>query len=59
MRAVVITRPGDPAVLQIGDVVTPRPGPNQIRVRVHAAGVNRADVMQRRGNYPPPAGVSM
>jgi NADPH:quinone reductase len=57
MRAVVITQPGDPAVLQIGDVATPQPGPNQIRVRVHAAGVNRADVMQRRGNYPPPAGI--
>jgi NADPH:quinone reductase len=57
MRAVVITRPGDPGVLQIGDVATPQPGPSQIRVRVHAAGVNRADVMQRRGNYPPPAGI--
>ncbi|MGQ0813876.1 MAG: NAD(P)H-quinone oxidoreductase [Gemmatimonadota bacterium] len=57
MRAVVITQAGDPGVLQLGDVARPEPDANQIRVRVHAAGVNRADVMQRRGNYPAPAGV--
>jgi NADPH:quinone reductase len=57
MRAVTIPHPGGPEVLRISDVVTPDPGPHQIRVRVHAAGVNRADVMQRRGNYPPPPGI--
>jgi putative PIG3 family NAD(P)H quinone oxidoreductase len=57
MRAVTIPHPGGPEVLLLGDVDTPDPGPNQIRVRVHAAGVNRADVMQRRGNYPPPRGI--
>lgn len=57
MRAVLITRPGEPDVLEIGDVATPDPGAQQIRVRVRAAGVNRADVMQRRGHYPPPAGI--
>jgi putative PIG3 family NAD(P)H quinone oxidoreductase len=57
MRAVSILHPGGPEVLQLGDVATPAPGPCSIRVRVHAAGVNRADVMQRRGNYPPPPGI--
>ena len=56
MRAVLITRPGGPEVLQLDDVATPEPGANQIRVRVHATAVNRADLMQRRGNYPAPAG---
>jgi putative PIG3 family NAD(P)H quinone oxidoreductase len=57
MRAIIITQPGGPAVLQSGDVVTPAPGPHELRVRVHAAGVNRADLLQRRGLYPAPAGV--
>ena len=57
MRAVTIPHPGGPDVLRLDDVAAPDPGPNQIRVRVHAAGVNRADVMQRRGNYPAPPGI--
>jgi NADPH:quinone reductase len=57
MRAVTIPHPGGPEVLLMSDVATPDPGPHQIRVRVHAAGVNRADIMQRRGNYPPPPGI--
>lgn len=57
MRAVLITRPGGVDVLEMGDVATPHTGPNQILVRVHATAVNRADIMQRRGNYPAPAGV--
>jgi putative PIG3 family NAD(P)H quinone oxidoreductase len=57
MRAIVITQPGGPQVLQSGDVITPTPGPHEIRVQVHAAGVNRADLLQRRGHYPAPAGV--
>ena len=56
MRAVLITQPGGPEVLQLSDVATPEPGPRQIRVRVHASAINRADLMQRRGNYPPPPG---
>ena len=56
MRAVLITQPGGPEVLQPGDVALPMPGPHQIRVRVSATAVNRADLMQRRGNYPAPAG---
>ena len=56
MRAVLITRAGGPDVLQLGDVATPNAGAQQIQVRVHATAVNRADLMQRRGNYPAPAG---
>jgi putative PIG3 family NAD(P)H quinone oxidoreductase len=57
MRAVLITQPGGPEVLQLGNVATPEPGPDQVRVRVHATAVNRADLLQRRGHYPAPAGV--
>ena len=57
MRAVTIPHPGDPEVLQMSDVALPETGANQVRVRVRAAGVNRADVMQRRGKYPPPPSV--
>jgi NADPH2:quinone reductase len=56
MRAVLITRPGAPDVLQLGDAVNPQPPANHIRVRVHATAVNRADLMQRRGGYPAPPG---
>ena len=56
MRAVLITQPGGPEVLQLGDAATPEPGHDHIRIRVHATAVNRADLMQRRGNYPAPAG---
>ncbi len=54
MRAIMITRPGGPEVLEIGDVPAPDPGPAEVRVRVHAFGVNRADLLQRRGMYPAP-----
>ncbi|MBX6365285.1 MAG: NAD(P)H-quinone oxidoreductase [Gemmatimonadetes bacterium] len=56
MRAIVITRPGGPEVLEERTVADPEPGPGQVRVRVQAAGVNRADLLQRRGAYPAPAG---
>jgi putative PIG3 family NAD(P)H quinone oxidoreductase len=58
MRAIVITKPGGPEVLEEQDRPTPEPGFGQIRVRVGASALNRADLMQRRGNYPPPAGSS-
>jgi NADPH:quinone reductase len=57
MRAVVITRPGGPEVLEVRDVPRPEPAPDQIRVRVHATAVNRADLLQRAGHYPAPDGV--
>src|ERR1700704_1808986 len=58
MRAVIITRPGGPEVLEIQERAKPEPGLQQIRVRVRASALNRADVMQREGNYPVPPGVS-
>jgi len=56
MKAIIITRPGGPEVLEIQDRPTPEPGIGQIRVRVHASALNRADLLQRMGNYPVPAG---
>jgi len=56
MKAVRITRPGEPDVLSIEQVPTPQPASGEIRVRVRAFGVNRADLLQRRGRYPVPAG---
>jgi putative PIG3 family NAD(P)H quinone oxidoreductase len=56
MRALVITRPGDPEVLELRQVPIREPGRGEIRVHVHYAGVNRADLLQRRGHYPPPPG---
>src|ERR1700716_766149 len=58
MRAVINTRPGGPEVLEIQERAQPEPGIGQIRVRVHASALNRADLMQREGNYPVPPGVS-
>ena len=58
MRAVVAARPGGPEVLQIEMRPRPDPGMREILVRVEAAGVNRPDVHQRQGNYPPPPGVT-
>ncbi|GGK63559.1 NAD(P)H-quinone oxidoreductase [Rufibacter glacialis] len=57
MKAVVITAPGAPEVLQVQERPTPSPAPHQVLVRVHAAGINRPDVAQRKGQYPPPAGA--
>jgi putative PIG3 family NAD(P)H quinone oxidoreductase len=55
MRAVSIREPGGPEVLQTSLFPLPRPGPNDVLVRVRAAGVNRPDVLQRLGDYPVPA----
>ena len=57
MHAVVISEPGDPEVLQWTEVPDPEPGPGEVVVEVAAAGVNRADLMQRQGLYPPPPGA--
>ncbi len=58
MKAIVITKPGGPEVLQIQDREKPSPKPNEVLIRVKAAGVNRPDIFQRKGSYPPPADVS-
>jgi len=57
MRAVVITRFGDPDVLDVREVPMPEPAPGEVRVRVYASGVNRADLLQRLGLYPAPSGA--
>ncbi len=57
MHAVVITEPGGPDVLRWTEVPDPHPGPGEVLIEVAAAGVNRADLMQRQGFYPPPAGA--
>lgn len=56
MRAVRITAPGGPEVLRVVEVEAPRPAAGEALVRVRAAGVNRADLLQRMGHYPAPAG---
>lgn len=58
MRAVIVETPGDVDALGFGDVRTPTPGPGEVLVRTVASGVNRADVLQRQGHYPPPPGVT-
>jgi putative PIG3 family NAD(P)H quinone oxidoreductase len=57
MRAVVSTEPGGPDVLRVADVPDPVPAAGEVVIRVAAAGVNRADLAQREGSYPPPPGA--
>lgn len=61
MKAIDITPPegGGPEVLVLGEHPEPQPGPDEVRIRVHAAGVNRPDVLQRQGRYAPPPGDSL
>lgn len=56
-KAIRIREPGGPDVLGIGEIEIPKPGPTQVLVEVAAAGLNRADCLQRRGFYPAPPGV--
>lgn len=58
MLAVVCTEPGGPDVLSVAETPDPEIETSELLLRVRAAGVNRADVHQRQGNYPPPPGVS-
>jgi putative PIG3 family NAD(P)H quinone oxidoreductase len=57
MHAVVITEPGGPDVLRWTEVPDPVPGPGEVLINVAASAVNRADLMQRQGHYPPPKGA--
>lgn len=58
MKVVEITAPGGPEVLRVAERPTPAPAPSEVLIRVAAAGVNRPDVLQRKGLYPPPPGAS-
>src|SRR5512136_848896 len=58
MRAVAISRPGPPEVLATVERPRPEPGAGEVLIKVAAAGVNRPDVLQRKGAYPPPPGAS-
>lgn len=58
MKAIHITSPGPPDVLHLVDRPDPVPGPGEVLIGVSAAGVNRPDLMQREGRYPPPKGTT-
>ncbi|MEZ5119718.1 MAG: NAD(P)H-quinone oxidoreductase [Candidatus Nanopelagicales bacterium] len=58
MRAIVVDEPGGPENLRLSEVPVPQPVDEQVLLRVTAAGVNRADLLQRQGFYPPPPGAS-
>jgi putative PIG3 family NAD(P)H quinone oxidoreductase len=57
MHAVVVTAPGGPEVLAWAEVPDPEPGPDEVVLDVAASAVNRADLLQRQGHYPPPSGA--
>jgi putative PIG3 family NAD(P)H quinone oxidoreductase len=58
MKAIVVTAPGGPEKLELGEVDEPELGEREILIEVRAAALNRADLLQRRGVYPPPPGAS-
>ncbi|MBF4635666.1 NAD(P)H-quinone oxidoreductase [Agreia pratensis] len=59
MRAITLPRFGDPSVLTIAEVIEPPVGPSDVRIDVVGAGLNGADISQRRGSYPPPSGAPL
>lgn len=58
MKAILVRKPGPADVLEYGDAPDPVPGDGELLVRVHGTAVNRADILQRLGLYPPPPGAS-
>lgn len=58
MQAIFATEPGGPEVLQPRRIPVPTPAPGEVLIRVAAAGINRPDLRQRQGGYPPPPGVT-
>jgi NADPH2:quinone reductase len=58
MKQIDIVEPGGPEMLHLADGPIPMPRPGEVRIRVHAAGINRPDILQRRGLYPAPPGAS-
>lgn len=57
MRVIDIGAPGGPEALRLVERPTPHPGPGEVLIKIAAAGLNRADLLQRRGRYPPPPGT--
>ncbi|MFT5696795.1 MAG: NADPH:quinone reductase-like Zn-dependent oxidoreductase, partial [Myxococcota bacterium] len=58
MKAILIEKPGDESCMVLGEAPSPEMTPGSVRIRVAAAAVNRADLLQRQGFYPPPPGAS-
>ena len=58
MRYIAASAAGGPEVLGLGTTAVPTPQSDEVLIRVHAAGVNRPDIAQRKGLYPPPPGAS-
>lgn len=58
MHAIVVSEPGDPSVLSWSHVPSPQPGPGEVIIDIAASAVNRADLLQRQGHYPPPPGAT-
>jgi NADPH2:quinone reductase len=58
MRAIQLPTPGGPEAMQLGEMPIPEPKPDELLIRVLAAGINRPDIQQRKGLYPPPPGAS-
>ncbi len=58
MRFIDVPHPGGPEELRIAETATPQPEADEVLIRVQAAGVNRPDIQQRKGAYPPPPGAS-
>ena len=58
MKAVRVLEPGGPEKLQLLELPDPVPGPGEIAIDIHASALNRADLLQRRGLYPPPPGTT-
>ena len=58
MKAIRVSEPGGPEKLELVELPEPRPGPAEIAIEIHASALNRADLLQRRGLYPPPAGTT-
>ena len=58
MKAIAVENPGPSYGLTLAEVEKPVAGPGEVLIKVTAAGVNRADIVQRMGHYPPPAGIT-
>lgn len=58
MKAILIEKPGDESCMKLGETAPPALAPGSVRIRNVACGVNRADLLQRQGFYPPPVGAS-